>query len=117
MIGDWEPARVPVRFLEHVRARRDLYLHALPTAWAKEFRHFKFTPVLSAPAPEDRWHGRTGWVHEAVSADHPDLSGHEVYASGPPPMIAALKRAVTEHGLPADRMYYDSFEHAHASSS
>jgi hypothetical protein len=32
-------------------------------------------------------------------------------------MIAALKQAVIEHGLPADRMYYDSFEHANASTS
>lgn len=106
----------PLHLYWGVRARRDLYLHDLPQAWAKEYGHFKFTPVLSAPTPEDRWNGRTGWVHEAVIADHSDLSQHEVYASGPPPMIAALKQAVTAHGLPADRLYYDSFEHAHVAA-
>ena len=106
----------PLHLYWGARARRDLYLHDLPQAWAKEYRHFKFTPVLSEPAPEDRWNGGTGWVHQAVVADHPDLSRHEVYASGPPPMIAAFKQAVTAHGLPADRLYYDSFEHAHAAA-
>ena len=97
-------------------AKRDLYLSDLPQAWAREHGNFKFTPVLSEPRPEDRWDGRQGWVHEAVAADYPDLSRHEVYASGPPPMIDALKPMVKKHGLPEDRLYYDSFEFAHASA-
>ena len=98
-----------------VRASRDLYLHDLPLEWAQKYPHFRYTPVLSEPRPEERWNGRTGWVHEAVIADYPDLSAYEVYASGPPPMIQALKQAARAHGLSDDRMYYDSFEHAHAS--
>ena len=107
----------PLHLYWGVRAQRDLYLHNLPQAWAREHAHFRYTPVLSQPLSEDHWSGRTGWVHEAVIADHPDLSRYEVYASGPPPMIEALKGAVKKHGLPADRLYYDSFEHAHASAS
>ena len=107
----------PLHLYWGVRAQRDLYLHDLPQAWAREHAHFRYTPVLSQPLSEDHWSGRTGWVHEAVIADHPDLSRHEVYASGPPPMIEALKKAVIAHGLPSDRLYYDSFEHAHASGS
>jgi CDP-4-dehydro-6-deoxyglucose reductase len=52
-------------------------------------------------------------VHEAVVADYPDLGGHEVYASGPPPMIEALKLAGFAHGLAPERLFYDSFEFAH----
>jgi CDP-4-dehydro-6-deoxyglucose reductase len=107
----------PLHLYWGARAQRDLYLHDLPQAWAREHAHFRYTPVLSEPLPEDHWSGRSGWVHEAVIADHPDLSRHEVYASGPPPMIEALKKAVTAHGLANDRLYYDSFEHAHASAS
>ncbi|MEW6332019.1 MAG: CDP-6-deoxy-delta-3,4-glucoseen reductase [Pseudomonadota bacterium] len=103
----------PLHLYWGVRAKRDLYLD-LPQAWAREHGNFKFTPVLSEPRPEDQWDGRRGWVHEAVAADYPDLSGHEVYASGPPPMIEALKATVKKHGLPQDRLYYDSFEFAHA---
>ena len=106
----------PLHLYWGVRARRDLYLSELPQAWAREHGNFKFTPVLSEPRPEDRWDGRRGWVHEAVVADYPDLSRHEVYASGPPPMVEALKAAVKKHGLPEDRLYYDSFEFAHASA-
>ncbi len=106
----------PLHLYWGVRAKRDLYLHELPQAWAREQGNFKFTPVLSEPRPEDRWDGRQGWVHEAVVADYPDLRGYEVYASGPPPMIEALKATVKKHGLPEDRLYYDSFEFAHASA-
>jgi CDP-4-dehydro-6-deoxyglucose reductase len=109
--------RRPLSLYWGVRAKRDLYLPDLPQAWASEHRQFIFTPVLSEPLPEDNWNGRRGWVHEAVVEDFPDLSRHEVYASGPPPMIEALKKAVKAHGLPDDRLYYDSFEHAHATSS
>jgi len=107
----------PLHLYWGVRAQRDLYLHELPQTWAREHAHFHYTPVLSEPLSEDHWSGRRGWVHEAVIVDHPDLSRHEVYASGPPPMIEALKKAVIAHGLPNDRLYYDSFEHAHASAS
>jgi CDP-4-dehydro-6-deoxyglucose reductase len=107
----------PLHLYWGARARRDLYLPDLPPTWAREHAHFRYTPVLSEPLVEDQWRGRTGWVHEAVIADNPDLSQHEVYASGPPPMIAALKQAVADHGLPADRLYYDSFEHAHVSAT
>ncbi|MHB8743554.1 MAG: CDP-6-deoxy-delta-3,4-glucoseen reductase [Sulfuricaulis sp.] len=107
----------PLHLYWGARARRDLYLNDLPPAWTREHSHFRYTPVLSEPQSADQWSGRTGWVHEAVIADYPDLSQHEVYASGPPPMIEALKKAVTARGLPDDRLYYDSFEHAHASTS
>lgn len=105
----------PLHLYWGVRAKRDIYLPELPAQWARDHMNFKFTPVLSEPRPEDGWSGRQGWVHEAVAEDYPDLSGHEIYASGPPPMIEALKPMAARHGLPADRLYYDSFEFAHAS--
>ncbi len=107
--------RRPLHLYWGVRAQRDLYRDALPRAWAREHAHFKYTPVLSEPRPEEGWNGRTGWVHDAVIADYPDLSGHEVYASGPPPMIEAVKRTFFARGLAPDRLYFDSFELAHHS--
>lgn len=100
----------PMHLYWGVRAKIDLYLDALACRWAKEHAHFRYTPVLSAPHPEDAWNGRTGWVHEAVLADFPHLSGHDVYMSGPPPMIEAAKSAFAAAGLPAEHLYYDSFE-------
>ncbi len=92
------------------RAKVDLYLDALPRRWAAEHPNFRYTPVLSEPCPEDDWQGRIGWVHEAVAADYPDLSGHDVYMSGPPPMIEAAKPVFAAQGLPAEQLFYDSFE-------
>jgi CDP-4-dehydro-6-deoxyglucose reductase len=63
----------------------------------------RYVPVLSEPAPEDAWTGRTGFVHEAVMADWPDLSGHQVYACGAPVMVDAAQRDFTSPLRPAGR--------------
>ncbi len=102
----------PLHLYWGARAKVDIYLDGLPRRWEAEHPNFRYTPVLSEPRPEDGWGGRTGWVHEAVAADYPDLSGHEVYMSGPPPMIRAAKPAFAARGLPEERLYYDSFEFA-----
>lgn len=100
----------PVHLFWGVRAARDLYMCELTETWQRQYADFAFTPVLSEPGESDAWSGDTGWVHDAVTRQYPDLSGHQVYASGPPPMIEALKRSFAEHGLPADELFYDSFE-------
>jgi len=51
-------------------------------------------------------------VHDAVLADHPDLSAHDLYMSGPPAMIDAARHRFVDAGLPEERLYYDSFEYA-----
>jgi CDP-4-dehydro-6-deoxyglucose reductase len=48
-----------------------------------------------------------------VAQDYPQLSEHEVYTCGPPPMIEALKRVTAERGLPSERLFFDSFEFSH----
>jgi CDP-4-dehydro-6-deoxyglucose reductase len=49
-----------------VKQLKDLYLPELPRSGRKEHANFHFIPVLSEPAPEDNWTGRTGLVHEAI---------------------------------------------------
>lgn len=95
-----------------VRARRDLYMLDILEAWARARDDFRYTLVLSEPAAEDAWDGSTGWVHDALLEAYPDLANYDVYASGPPPMIDAARTAFAAHGLPADRLFYDSFEFA-----
>jgi len=92
------------------RSRADLYLHDWALQAAADFAPLHYVPVLSEPRPEDGWHGRTGLVHEAVMADWPDLSGHQVYACGAPVMVEAAQRDfVARCGLPPDEFYADSF--------
>lgn len=95
-----------------VRTKRDLYMDELPRRWTQEHPNFRYTPVLSDPEPEDGWTGRTRLVHEVLLADHPRLSGYDVYMSGPPAMISAAKQAFLAHGLEPEHLYYDSFDFA-----
>lgn len=78
----------------------------------------RFTPVLSEASAADvaGFPAVSGWLHDAVLAVYPDLSGFDVYMAGPPPMIAAARTAFLEAGLPEEQLFYDSFEPAAASS-
>ncbi len=105
------PPRREMHLYWGVRSERDLYLPDLPREWVRAHSRLHFVPVLSEPGPD--WNGRTGLVHEAVLADFPDLSGYEVYASGPPPMVTAARELFPEHGLDLERLFFDSFDYAH----
>jgi CDP-4-dehydro-6-deoxyglucose reductase len=103
----------PMHLFWGARRERDLYMHELALSWANTYANFHYTPVLSESVDEDHWCGRTGWVHDALTTDYPDLGDYDVYASGPPPMIEVGKMAFQKHGLPEDRLYFDSFEFSH----
>ena len=100
----------PMQLYWGVRSRRDLYLAELPERWAREHGNFSFIPVLSEPDPD--WSGRTGYVHEAVAGDHPDIAGYDVYLSGPPAMVEAGRGTFEAMGLGMDHMFSDAFEYA-----
>jgi CDP-4-dehydro-6-deoxyglucose reductase len=106
-------AQRPMVLYWGARAKRDLYLPDLPGEWQQRSRNFTFIPVLSEPAADDAWPGRTGLVHEAVLADFADLSGYQVYACGGPAMIDAARTAFTStRGLPESEFFADSFTYA-----
>jgi CDP-4-dehydro-6-deoxyglucose reductase, E3 len=92
------------------RRKADLYQHDWCEANAASMPTLRYVPVLSEAQPEDHWTGRTGFVHQAVMADWPDLSRHQVYACGAPVMVEAAERdLVARCGLPADEFFADSF--------
>lgn len=94
-----------------------LYMDALARSWTDRLSDFRYIPVLSEQGPADGWDGRTGLVHEAVMADLPDLSGHQVYACGSPAMIDAARRDfIRECGLPEPEFFADAFTYAADSS-
>jgi CDP-4-dehydro-6-deoxyglucose reductase len=95
------------------RRPHDLYQRELCQSWATQLPGFRFVPVVSDALPEDGWQGRTGFVHQAVIADLPDLSGHEVYACGAPVMVEAARTDFTRLcGLPEDAFFADAFTSA-----
>jgi CDP-4-dehydro-6-deoxyglucose reductase len=92
------------------RRRADLYENDWCVQMAETMPSLRYVPVLSEPAAEDEWSGRTAFVHRAVMADWPDLSAHQVYACGAPVMVDAAQRDfVALCGLPADEFYADAF--------
>ncbi len=94
------------------RTAIDLYLPTLPAQWAAAHANITYVPVLSEPATGDRWAGRTGLVHQAVTVDHENLANFQVYACGAPGMIEAAKRDFLAAGLPADAFFSDAFTYA-----
>lgn len=100
----------PIKLYWGVRTRADLYLPELPNVWAEQHRNFHWTPVLSEPDAD--WKGLRGWVHEAVLANEPQLAGHDVYLSGPPPMVDAGRAGFEAKGLSIDHLFSDAFEFA-----
>ena len=93
-----------------VRSLRDLYMPELPIQWQRDHPNFSYIPVISDPLPEDRWPGRTGFVHQAVLDDFADLSGYQVYACGAAAMTDLAKKTfVEERMLPEDEFYCDAF--------
>lgn len=104
----------PMRLYWGARTPDGLYLRELAERWAREIADFEFVPVISETPPAE-WRGRCGLVHEAVMADHADLSGFEVYACGAPPMIEAARRDfVSRCGLAEEAFFADAFSYAAA---
>ena len=99
----------PMQLYWGAKNRAGLYLNALAERWAAE-HGISYVPVLSEPDAD--WTGRTGLVHEAVLADHPDLSAHQAYVCGAPAMCEAALKDFTAHGLPKDEFFADVFSYS-----
>ena len=100
----------PIHIYWGARAGEDLYMDTEAQKFTKLNPLIRYTPVLSNPADTDNWQGRTGYVHEAILEDYPDLSGHEVYAAGPPAMVYAAEDAFAAAGLEKENYISDAFE-------
>jgi CDP-4-dehydro-6-deoxyglucose reductase, E3 len=98
-----------------VRNEQDLYAQATLEQLSRRAASlgaasFSYVPVLSEADP--RWRGRTGLVHEAALKGVTDLEAIEVYAAGPPAMIAAIQGEYDSRGSAKTRLYFDSFDYA-----
>jgi CDP-4-dehydro-6-deoxyglucose reductase len=106
----------PVTLYWGGRTTADLYEHDWLVDIAAKHEHFDYRPVISEPqesaATAARWNGRTGYVHEAVLRDIAHLAAYDVYASGPPAMVEAIRAQFAARGLPRDQLYFDSFDYA-----
>lgn len=95
------------------RRPSDLYLDDWVRAQLPTLPALHYVPVISEPQASDGWVGRTGLVHQAVLADWPDLSAHEVYACGAPAMVDSARRDFCQlASLPTEAFFADAFTSA-----
>ena len=93
-----------------VRHERDLYAHGALDELTRRHPYLRYLPVLSEPSPQ--WQGRRGMVHQAVLEDIEQLDSYDVYASGPPAMIEAVRNEFGSRGVASERLRFDSFDYA-----
>lgn len=92
------------------RDEQDLYMNELAEKWSQAHENFAYTPVLSESTSD--WRGADGWVHDAVLASYDNFDDVDVYASGPPVMIDAVRDELGAMGMRAERLFFDSFTYA-----
>ena len=102
----------PTRLYWGGRRPGDLYLNDWVQAQLAAMPHVTYIPVVSDALPQDDWTGRTGFVHQAVLQDTPDMSGFEVYACGAPIVVDSARADYTKAGLSNDDFYADAFTSA-----
>jgi len=95
----------PIHLYWGARRAQDLYEEARVLEWVRRFPQLRFTAVLSEATGAGY---RTGWVHEAVLADYPNLEPFEIYAAGPPALIEAIRTRFP----PSVRLFFDSFDYS-----
>lgn len=116
------PIKAIIQQMQHLGSKRtatlywggrrpaDLYLQDWVLEQLAEMPNLRYVPVVSNALSEDAWTGRTGFVHQAVVADFPNLSAYQVYACGAPIVVdSAQVDFVKKCQLPEDEFYADSF--------
>ncbi|MFA5522195.1 MAG: 2Fe-2S iron-sulfur cluster-binding protein [Castellaniella sp.] len=101
--------RRPIVLYWGVRKEDDLYLQDQVRRWQTEHENFDYIPVISNLEDGDAWDGRRGFVHEALLADHPNLTGYEIYVCGSVRMVEAAVPDFLAHGLAEEFCFSDAF--------
>jgi len=100
----------PMRLYWGGRKPADLYMDALCRDWAKRLAWFDYVPVLSEAGGTSGWSGRSGFVHQAVMQDIPNMQQYQVYACGAPVVVESARRDFTGScGLPETDFFADAF--------
>jgi Na+-transporting NADH:ubiquinone oxidoreductase subunit F len=89
--------------------KRDLYEFDSMAGFEKDLADFRFIPALSAPLPDDDWHGETGLITEVVARHLESGDNVEAYLCGSPGMINACIKVLETKGVPRELIYFDSF--------
>jgi len=71
---------------------------------------FRFVPTLTRVANDDGWKGKTGYISSEMLFTHVGvLRGPIYYVAGPPTMVAAARRTLSEVGVDEDDIRTEEF--------
>ncbi|MBI1225366.1 MAG: NADH:ubiquinone reductase (Na(+)-transporting) subunit F [Bacteroidetes bacterium] len=95
------------------RSSRELFYTEDFREIEREFPNFKYHIALSEPLPEDNWTGPVGFIHQVVLENylknHPEPEEIEYYLCGPPLMLSAVQKMLTDLGVPEENIAFDDF--------
>lgn len=91
-----------------VRGEVDLYADRELQDLARRTARFRYEVVLSNA--DAAWPGRRGMVHDAVLKDVERFDVPDIYASGPPAMVEAVRREFARRGADPARLCFESFD-------
>jgi Na+-transporting NADH:ubiquinone oxidoreductase subunit F len=102
-----------VSFWYGARSKQEIFYEDYFQTIAAAHPNFAFHLALSSPLPEDAWTGHTGFIHDVVLEKylraHANPKAVEYYLCGPPMMIKACVKVLTDLGVPAHQIAYDEF--------
>ena len=102
-----------ISFWFGVRSKRDLIYHEEFTRLAAEHSNFRYVVALSEPKESDAWDGPVGFIHQVAYDEY--LSQHdapedcEYYMCGPPLMVSAVQKMLTDLGVSEENVMFDDF--------
>ncbi len=72
---------------------------------------FTFVPTMSnLPPGENGWKGETGYINGDMIKKHlPTIDGPIYYLAGPPQMVAAMRKMLSEMGVSEDDIRFEEF--------
>jgi Na(+)-translocating NADH:ubiquinone oxidoreductase F subunit len=95
------------------RSRQEIFYEDYFRDVSQQHANFDFQLALSSPLTEDNWTGHLGFIHEVVLEkylrEHANPASVEYYLCGPPMMIKACTRMLTDLGVPTHQISFDEF--------
>lgn len=98
-----------VSFYYGARAPRDLFYASELASIGDRLPKFRSTLALSEVGQDEPWDGEVGMITDVADRLEPDLTEHEAYICGPPPMVDAAIALLERRGVPPERIYFDKF--------
>ncbi len=95
------------------RSRKELFYVDQFEKIEQENPNFNFEVALSEPLPDDKWEGKTGFIHQVIFdsylKSHSEPEDIEYYLCGPPMMISAVLKMLDDLGVPEEMIMFDDF--------